>query len=113
VGDDLALELAPVFASLEQIELEAQELRRASARRIEERLSEGRQHVEQISSGWRERAESERARAAQERRRKARADAVAILEEGRAEAERIRAQTTQHIDGLVARVVACVENGPS
>lgn len=111
VGDDLAVELAPVFASLERFEVEAQEVRRASAERAEEQLAQGREQAALISGGWRETAEAERTRAAQERRRRSRAEALAIVAEGRVEADRIREEASVRIPELVAEIVACVERG--
>ena len=111
VGDDLAAELAPVFASLERFEMQAQEVRRASAERAEERLAEGRQRAALISAGWRETAEAARAQAAQERRRRSREEALAIEAEGRVEADRIREGASVRIPELVAEIVACVERG--
>jgi vacuolar-type H+-ATPase subunit H len=112
VGDDLAAELAPVFASLERFELEAQEVRRNSAERAEARIEEARQQAAEISARWREEAEAARARAAQERRRRSREEALAVEEEGRVEAARIRAVASQRMPKFVAGVVRCVEKGP-
>ncbi|HLG07877.1 MAG TPA: hypothetical protein VI409_04305 [Gaiellaceae bacterium] len=111
VGDDLAAELAPVFASLERFEMQAQEVRRASAERAEERLAEGRERAALISAGWRETAEAARAQAAQERRRRSREEVLAIDAEGRAEADRVREEASTRIPELVAEIVACVERG--
>jgi len=111
-GDDLAAELAPVFASLERFEEEAAELARSSARRAEERLAEGREQVARISATWREAAAAERTRAAEERRRRAHEEALALEEHGRAEGERIRRRATERIPGLVDAIVARVERGP-
>lgn len=111
VGDDLAAELAPVFASLERFEMQAQEVRRASAERAEERLAEARERAALISAGWRETAEAARAQAAQERRRRSREEVLAIEAEGRAEADRIREAASTRIPELVAEIVACVEKG--
>jgi hypothetical protein len=111
VGDDLVAELAPVFASLEQFEREARELRRISAERAEKRLTEGRERAGEISASWRQAAEAERSRAAEERRRRSREAALAIEEEGRAEAERIRASASARTPALVAEIAACVERG--
>jgi hypothetical protein len=88
VGDDLASELAPVFASLERFEIEAQEVRRASAERAEKRLEEGRERAGQISAGWRKAAEAEtgRHRSVDGDRAKRRWQ---IETRGRAEADRI------------------------
>ena len=111
VGDDLAAELAPVFASLERFEMEAQEVRRASVERAEERLAEGRERAALVSAGWRETAEAARTRAAQERQRRSREEALAIEAESRAEADRIRDEAALRIPELVAEIVACVEGG--
>lgn len=111
VGDDLAAELAPVFASLERFEMEAQEVRRASAERAEEQLAEARERAALISAGWRETAETERTRAAQDRRRRSREEALSMEAEGRAEANRIRDGASMRIPDLVAEIVACVEGG--
>jgi hypothetical protein len=101
-----------VFASLERFEEEAAELARASARRAEERLEDGQERVARISASWRETAEAERARAAEERRRRAHEEAVALEEQGRAEGERIRRRASERIPALVDVIVARVERGP-
>ena len=111
VGNDLAAELAPVFASLERFESEAEEIRRASAERAEKRLEEGRERAVRISASWREAAEAERARAALECRRRSHEQAQVIEAEGRAEAERLRKGASARISDLVAEIVACVEGG--
>lgn len=113
VGDDLAAELAPVFAELEHFELEARDLRRISAEQAEKRLTEGRERAAEISASWRQAAEAERTRAAEERRRHSREAAFAIEEDGRAKADRIRASASARIPALVAEIVGCVERGSS
>lgn len=111
VGDDLVAELAPVFASLERFEMEAQEMRQASAERAEEQLAEGRERAALISADWREAAEAERSQAAQERLRRSREEALEIEAEGRAEADRVRIEASMRIPELVAEIVRCVEGG--
>lgn len=113
VGDDLVAELAPVFASLERFEMEAQEMRQASAERAEEQLAEGRERAALISADWREAAEAERSQAAQERLRRSREEALEIEAEGRAEADRVRIEASMRIPELVAEIVRCVEGGSS
>lgn len=110
-GDDLAAELAPVFASLDRFESEARELRQASLEEAEKRLDEARQQAASISEGWREAAEAERTRAALERRRRSHDEALAVETEGRAEAGRLRERARGRIPALVAEIVACVERG--
>jgi len=111
VGDDLAAELAPVFASLDRFEDEARALRRASAERAERRLEEAREQAATISEGWRAAAEAERAHAADKRRNRSREEALAVEAEGRAEADRIRAKAADRVPALVSEIVACVERG--
>jgi hypothetical protein len=111
VADDLSAELAPVFASLERFELEAQEIRRLSVERAEQQLDETRERAAEVYARWREEAEAASGHAAQEARRKARAEARALEAAGLAEAERIRAVAAQRIPTLVAEIVACVERG--
>jgi flagellar biosynthesis/type III secretory pathway protein FliH len=111
VGDELAAELAPVFASLELFEAEAEEVRRAYARQAEARLAAGRERAARISAGRREAAEAERARAAEECWTRAREEASAVEAAGRAEADRIRERASERIPNLVAEVVACVARG--
>ncbi len=106
VGDELAAELAPVFASLEGLEAEAEAVRRAYAERAEERLAEGRERAAGISASVRERAEEERSKAAEERWSRARAEASALEAAGRAEAERIHEEASERIPVLVADLVA-------
>jgi hypothetical protein len=110
-GDDLAAELAPVFASLERFEQEAEELAHASARQAEERLAKGRERAAQISAGWRELAERERATAAGERRRRAGEEAAALEARGRVDAERVRERAAGRTPELVALIVGCIESG--
>jgi len=112
VGDDLASELAPVFASLERFELEAEEIRRLSARRAERRLEEARELAAEIAARWREEAEAARAEAARAHGLRARDAALQIEERGLVEAERIRQVAARRIPELVAEIVRCVERSP-
>jgi hypothetical protein len=112
-GDDFAAELAPVFASLEALEAEADAVRRASTRQAEDQIAAGLEQVARISEGWRARAEAERTRAAEERRRRACEEASALEERGRVEADRLRERASRRTPELVAEIVACVEREPS
>jgi hypothetical protein len=112
-GDDLAAELAQVFASLEAFEAEADAVRRASTRQAEDRVAAGIEQVARVSEGWRARAEAERARAAEDRRRRAREEASVLEERGRVEADRMRERASRRTPQLVAEIVACVEREPS
>lgn len=112
-GDDLAAELAPVFASLEAFEAEADAVKQACARQAEDRLGAGLEQVARLSEGWRTRAEAERVRAAAEKRRRAHEEASALEERGRVEADRIRQRAARRMPEVVAEIVACVERGAS
>ncbi len=110
-GDDLAAELAPIFASLEAFEVEADAVKRASAQQAEERLAAGLEQAARTSEGWRARAEAERERASSEKRGRAREEAAALEERGRVEADRIRQRAARRMPELVVEIVACVERG--
>lgn len=109
VGDELAAELAPVFASLEQLEAEAADVRRAYAQKAEERLAEGRERAARISASVREKAEAERSRAAEKRWRRAHQEAAAIEAAGCAEAERIRGQAAARVPAFVGEILVHLE----
>jgi hypothetical protein len=111
-GDDLAAELAPVFASLEAFEAEADAVRRASAQQAEEQLRAGLENVARVSEDWRARAEAERAQAAEGWRLRAHEEISALEERGRVEADRIRQRAARRTPELVAEIVACVARGP-
>ena len=108
-SDDVAAELAPIFASLDAFDAEADAVRRAAAEQAEERLAAGLEQVARISEGWRPRAEAARARAAARHRRRAQREAAALEARGRAEADRIRNRASRRMPQLVAEIVACVE----
>lgn len=105
------MELAPVFASLEQFEREAQAVQSASSREAESRLEHAREQAARISATWREEAEAERARAAEERRRRSRDEARTVEAEGRAEADRIRREASARMADLIEEILACVARG--
>jgi vacuolar-type H+-ATPase subunit H len=111
VADDLSAELAPVFASLEQLELEAQEIRRLSIERAEDRVEEARERAGEIYASWREEAKAASDRAAEKMRRRTREEVLAIEAEARLEADRIRTVAAARIPGVVAEIVDCVEEG--
>lgn len=111
VADDLSAELAPVFASLEQLELEAQEIRRLSIERAEDRVEEARERAGEIYASWREEAKAASDAAAEKMRRRTREEVLAIEAEARLEADRIRTAASARIPGVVAEIVDCVEEG--
>jgi vacuolar-type H+-ATPase subunit H len=111
VADDLSAELAPVFASLERLELEAQEIRKLSVERADRRIEEARERAGEIYATWRDEAKAASDRAAEELRRQTREEASAIEAEGQVEADRIRAVASARVPGLVAEILACVEDG--
>lgn len=113
LGDELAAELAPVFASLELFEAEAEDLRRAYERQAEDRLAEAREQAARITAGVQARASAARASAAEERWRRAREEAAAIVEAGRIEGERIRDEAEGRMPAFVASIVADVAREPS
>lgn len=111
VADDLSAELAPVFASLEQLELEAQEIQRLSIERAQDRVEEARERAGEIYASWREEAKAASDAAAEKMRRRTREEVLAIEAEARLEADRIRTAASARIPGVVAEIVDCVEEG--
>jgi vacuolar-type H+-ATPase subunit H len=111
VADDLSAELAPVFASLERFELEAQEIRRLSLERAEERAEVAHERAGEIYASWREEAKAASDRAAEEVRRRTRAEQREIEAVAGHEADRIRSVAATRVPGLVAEILACVEEG--
>lgn len=108
VGDDLARELAPVFAALDEIESECDRVRADAAAVAERRVADARAAAAAGSARGREAAEAARAEAEAERRRVLEREALELRREAEAEAERIRARGELRLAELVDAVVACV-----
>ena len=108
VGDDLARELAPVFASLDAIEAECERVRADAAEAAERRVAALRAESAVVSSRSRGHAEQVRTETEAERRRAREEEARALRAEAEAEAERIRERGAAAVPELVAAVVACV-----
>lgn len=107
-GDELAQELAPLFAALDAIEQEGEKLRAQAARAAERRLAGSRADAIRIEAKAREEAEAERVRAEVAARRAAAAESEAVLARAEADAARIREAGAARIPPLVEEVVACV-----
>ena len=108
VGDDLARELAPVFAALDEIESECDRVRADAVATAERRVAET-HAVAAADSAWsRQAAETARAEAEAERRRALEEEAPRLRREAEAEARRVRAQGETRLAELVDAVVACV-----
>jgi hypothetical protein len=110
VGDDLSRELAPVFASLDSIEAECEQVRGDAAEAAERRIAAARGDSAVVSARTREQAEAVRAEAEAERRRAREAEASALRIDAEAEAEVVRERGEERIPELVAAVVACVRS---
>jgi vacuolar-type H+-ATPase subunit H len=111
-GDELAAELAPVFSELEQVEREADGLRKLAVERAQGRLASGAEQAARISASWRERAEAEREQTIAHTLREVEQEARAILVAGEAEAARIRERGRARVADLVSAVVSCVTESP-
>ncbi|HXV57939.1 MAG TPA: hypothetical protein VD704_08725 [Gaiellaceae bacterium] len=107
-GDELARELAPLFAALDGIEQKGEKLRVQAERAAERRLAGARADAARIEAAARKEAESERVRAEVAARRAAAAESEAVLARAEADAGRIREAGAARIPPLVAEVVACV-----
>ncbi|GEM_PF-5020621 len=112
-GDELAAELRPVFAALDEVEEEARALRAEAEREVERRLEAGAAEAERLLARWRGRAEAERARAEAEEREAAAHRTLAIERAAQEEAERIRARGGERIPVLVRRILVCITEEPA
>lgn len=113
VGGDAASELAAVFAALDQLELEAEELRAhssAAAARHEHELEE---KVERIVLEARGRAGSERDEILRSRLGEADREATEMVAHAEAAAKRIRQTGEERLPDFVAEVLALVREAGS
>ncbi len=108
VGDTLAAELAPLLALLDEIEREADEVRRRATLRAQAGLGDVAEEVEAILASARAHADDERADALRAARRSADARATSTLERASAEAEQVRNLARERSEPLVEAVVARV-----
>lgn len=113
MGDEAAVELAPVFAALDSFEREAQELRHGAERMAAQRLHEAREEAAALAADARERAGFERGDALKAGLRAADVETAEILARGEAEARVIRRRGEERLPELVAEVVERVREGPS
>ncbi len=108
VGDDLARELAPVFAALDTIEAECERVRTDAAEAAERRLVAARAKSAVVSARSREHAEAVRTETEAGRRRAREQEARSLRAEAEAEAARIKERGAAAMPELVVAVVACV-----
>ena len=112
-GDDLAAELAPVFAALDDIEAEGERLREVAREDAEKRLAAAGEETARVLAVHRERAEIERARAAAERRQVTTDEVRSLLQAAETEAREIRQAGAERIPELVTVVLACLKEPPT
>ena len=110
-GDTIEAELMPVFAALDEIDAEAEQIRAVARREAERRLAASSVEAERIVERHRRRAEAERARAEAERREEATREAHTIEATAREEAARILSRGRERIPALVAEVVGSLTGG--
>jgi len=108
VGGELAAELAPVFAALDEIEREVDDLREQSQAALANRLRETEEEVRRIVDEGRRLAAQERDDALRSAWREADAEACALAHAANAEADVIRRRGAERIPALVAEVLARV-----
>jgi hypothetical protein len=110
-GDDLARELAPLFAALDAIEGEANELRAQAVVAAERRVEDARAEAAHLAAVGRAEAEEARRDAEIDARRASGKQSKALGRAAEAEARRIREAGAQRIPALVQEVVTCVKGG--
>lgn len=108
VGDDLARELAAVFAALDAVEAECEQVRADAAAAAERRIAAARAEAAVVSARSREDAEAVRTETEAGRRLAREDEARALRAEAEAEAERIREGGAARMPELIDAVVACV-----
>jgi len=112
-AEDLAAELAPVFAALDDLEAEADRLREGARTRAEKRLAAARDEAARTTAQYRERAEAERRRTAAELRRATEEEILLVLQSAEAEARQIRERGAARVPAFVAAALACVQEPPT
>jgi hypothetical protein len=113
VGGDAASELAAVFAALDRLELEAEELRTRSSAAAARREHELEEEMERVVRDARERAGAEQDEILRSRLGDADREAAVIVAQAEAEARRIRETGEERLAGFVADVVARVREAGS
>jgi hypothetical protein len=108
VGGELAAELAPVFAALDEIEREVDDLREQSQAAVADRLRETEDEIRRIVQDGRRRAIQERDEALTSAWREADAEAVAVARAAKAEGDEVRRRGAERMPALVAEVLARV-----
>jgi hypothetical protein len=106
--DDIAVELAPVFAALEQVEAEAQTIHASAVEQARQILAEAETRAATLRAAWDERARAEYARAESEFEHASHTELEAVEVEARRETERLRRQGRLRMAEFVEDVVACV-----
>lgn len=108
VGDPLEAELEPVFASLEEIEVEARLVRESANAEAARQLDAADAESTRIAAGWRKLAERERERVTASVRSASEEEARQVLAEAREEADGVQARAQERMPELVHAVLACV-----
>ena len=107
-GDEAAVELAPVFAALDELQREAAAVRDRSTQMAARRLHEAREEATAILADARSKADSERGDALKAGLRSADAAAAEILAAAEHDASRIERTAAARLPSLVARVTGQV-----
>ncbi len=113
VGGDAASELAAVFAALDQLEREAEELRGRLGAAAAQREHEIEEEAQRIVVEARRRAESERDDVLKVRLRAVDAEIAGIVTQAEADARRISKAGEERLPGFVAEVLTRVHEATS
>lgn len=108
IGDEAAVELAPVFAALDVFEREAHDLRERSSRMAARRLHEANEDAAALAAAAHGRADIERGDALKAGLRAADVTIAEIVARGESEARAILGRGEERLPELVAEVVARV-----
>jgi Skp family chaperone for outer membrane proteins len=106
--DDIAAEVAPVFAALEQVEAEAQTILASAVEQARHIRADAEARAATLHAACDERARAEYARAESESEHASHTRLEAVEVEARQEAELLRREGRLRMAELVEEVVACV-----
>jgi vacuolar-type H+-ATPase subunit H len=108
-GEEIAAELAPLFAELDVIEAEARALREAAETEADEELRDARERAAQIMATAREHVDAERERALALRRSATQSETAELASAAAAEAAAIRKEGEERLPRLLDAVLSCIE----
>ena len=110
VAEDVAAELAPIFAALDDLDAEAQAVREQALREAEHELAEADARRSEILAMWRERAVRERERVEADCQRASEKEVETMLVAAQEEARALRDRGADRLPAMVDEVLTCIRS---